>query len=137
MPSVGQWFPLQIKTLCSDYREYNKVILYLIKQSENPLKSKFDRILLEEKRLSEKILHEEKILSRWLDDAASFKEEFSEELSRLQDLRNESLKLRNKGRSSLKTGLTLVDQEQHKIEKNLLPKSTKKEAAPRLIDITL
>jgi serine protease inhibitor len=137
MPTVGQWFPLQIKTLSSDYLEYNEILQYLIKQSETPLKSDFNSILLEERRLSAKLIHQEKILERWLKDVVSLQEQFIKELSCLQDLRNECLKLRNKGRSSLKTGLTLVNQEQQKIEKNLLPKSTKKEAAPRLIDITL
>ena len=137
MPEVGQLFHLQIETLCSDYLEYNKILQYLIKQSETPLKSEFNSILLEEKRLSTKLIRQEQILERWLKDVVFLQDNFADELSSLQELRNESLKLRNKGRSSLKTGLTLVDQEQQKIEKNLLPKSTKKEAAPRLIDITL
>lgn len=137
MPIVGQWFPLQIKTLSNDYFEYNKILKYLVKQSETPLKANLDSILLEEKRLSAKLIHQEKILNLWIKDVPALQLDFKEELSSLQNMRNECLKLRNKGRSSLKTGLTLIQQEQQKIEKNLLPKSTKKEAAPRLIDITL
>lgn len=137
MPSIGKWFPLQITTLISDYEEYNQILRNLINQCETPLKLNIKRIIEAEKRISSKIIRHENILYRWLEDVPSFRAEFRKELDCLQDMRNVCLNLRNKGRSSLKTGLTLVDQEQQKIVKNMLPKSKKKEAAPRLIDITL
>ncbi|MDC7234330.1 MAG: hypothetical protein PQJ58_13945 [Spirochaetales bacterium] len=137
MSAAGQWFPLQIKTLCSDYSEYNRLLQKLIHLSETPLKSDFELIFMEEKKISSKILNEERILSKWLQDVPDFAVQFQSELNVLQELRNQSSKLRNKGRSSLKTGLTLLERERRNVDTGRLPKSSKKETAPRLIDIEL
>ncbi|MDC7239388.1 MAG: hypothetical protein PQJ50_03410 [Spirochaetales bacterium] len=137
MSSPGTIISLQIKTLSHDYFRYNSLLKKLQSICDKPIQADLAPFTAEEGRLGRKIISCEKILARWLEDIPSLEKEFEEELKELQVLRGECRKLRDKGRSSLKTGLTLLDRERGKVKSPRIPKSFKKETAPRLIDIEL
>ncbi len=131
------WFLQIIGKLSRDYESYNKVLKKIIKDCENPVRSEIIILVPEEKRLSGEILIQEKVLARWLEDAAFLKAGSEDALAHLESLRNESQKLRQEGRRSLKRGVSLLEKESRQIKPLPAQKSSNKEAAPRLIDITL
>jgi hypothetical protein len=133
----ARWFFLQVQTLCHDYERYNELLNMLHRRVEKPLQSSIHHVLLEEARLSRKIIGEERILQGWVETVPGLKRDFFDDLKGLQDLRSLSAKLRDGLQSTLKRGLTLVKQEQQKICVPLVFQSVKKDPAPRLIDITL
>ncbi len=137
MKSPGEIVSLQITVLCRDYGSYNSLLIQLQKLCEKPIQSDLSLLTAEEGRTARKLVNQEKILARWLEDVPSLAREFASELNKLQELRIQCRNLRDKGRSSLKTGLTLLDRERGRVKGSPVSKSFKKEAAPRLIDIEL
>jgi len=131
------WFSNLIRALCSDYTAYNKVLRILITLSSNPLKTRINVVLVEEKRLSRKIIRQEEIIRGWLKEAPVLEERAESSLNELSLLRKESASLRMKGCDSLRSGMILVEQERSRLRGKTLLKSNKKEVVPRLIDIQL
>jgi hypothetical protein len=131
------WFSNLIRTLNSDYSIYNSIIKQLILLAGNPLKAKLSQVLIEEKRLSLKILNQEKIIRLWLSQAPILKEQADSELMELATIRHESAFLRREGCDTLRSGMMQLEKERLRSRGKISIKSHKKEAAPRLIDITL
>ncbi len=131
------WFLGIIRKLSRDYQFYNRLLEKIIEYGQNPLKSELVPLIPEETRLSRGIRSQEDILSRWLEEGEKLIAGSEQELSRLEILRNESQKLRKEGRRSLERGLSLLEQESKIIQALPAQKNRNKEAAPRLIDITL
>ncbi len=135
--SPWSWITAQISALILDYRSYNKLLERIILLAERPLRSDLTLHRHEESHLSAKILKAETILACWLKEAPFLEGQNRAALDRLQALRRDCGNLLNKGRCSLKTGLTLLDREQRRCHTAPGPKFRKKEAVPRLIDIQL
>jgi len=131
------WFSNLIGALCSDYKCYNELIHLLLSRTSNPLQSRLNEILSEEKRLSRKIIRQEQIISGWLKEAPVLLEKASVSLRELGALRKESAELRIRGSESLKSGMKKLEQEKERVRGNISLKTNRKEAAPRLIDIKL
>ncbi|QEN07125.1 hypothetical protein EXM22_03655 [Oceanispirochaeta crateris] len=109
----------------------------MILLSANPLKSQLNSVMVEEQRISRKIIRQERIIQKWLKEASVLAEKAAPELSDLASMRRKSAALRIKGSESLRSGMAVLAKERQNSKGHIRFKSNNKETAPRLIDIKL